>query len=65
MLKARKLGCLAPVIYHVEHEAATIYMEAVQGRSVKAAIASGDLSDDGAPCYEPVLQGHAFQLPSP
>ena len=52
MLKARKLGCLAPVIYHVEHEAAAIYMEEVQGRSVKAAISSGDLSEEGAPCWE-------------
>ena len=48
MVKARKLGCLAPVVYHVEHEAATIYMEAVQGRKVKDAISSGDLSDAGA-----------------
>ncbi len=55
MLKARKLGCLAPVVYHVEHDAATIYMEEVQGRSVKAAISSGDLGNDGAPCCQPEI----------
>jgi len=58
MLKARKLGCLAPVVYHVEHDAATIYMEEVQGRSVKAAISSGDLGDDGAPCCQPAMHVH-------
>ena len=55
MVKARKMGCLAPVVYYVEHEAATIYMEHVQGRKVKDAISSGDLSDAGAPY--PAFQG--------
>ena len=59
MLKARKLGCLAPAVYHVEHDAATIYMEEVQGRSVKAAISSGDLGDEGESCCELALQVHA------
>ena len=49
MVKARKLGALAPVVYCVEHEAATIYMEKVAGRSVKEAILSGSLDDAGEP----------------
>jgi len=47
MVKARKLGAWAPVVYCVEHDAATIYMEKVGGRSVKEAILSGDLGDTG------------------
>lgn len=48
MVKARKLGALAPVVYCVEQEAATIYMEKVAGSSVKDAILSGSLSEEGA-----------------
>lgn len=47
MVKARKLGALAPVVYCVEHEAATIYMEKVAGRQVKEAILSGSLDEAG------------------
>lgn len=47
MVKARKLGALAPVVYCVEQEAATIYMERIAGSSVKDAILSGDLSEEG------------------
>ena len=30
ILRARKNGVLTPVIYNVEHEAATIYMERIE-----------------------------------
>ena len=35
MVRARKLGVITPVPYHVEIQAASIYMEFVEGRSVK------------------------------
>lgn len=47
MLRARKCGVLTPVIYSVEHEAATIYMERIDGESVKDVLLSGNLSSDG------------------
>ncbi len=47
MLRARKSGVLTPVIYNVEHEAATIYMEHVEGSSVRDLLLSGSLSSAG------------------
>lgn len=47
MLRARKSGVLTPVIYTVEHEAATIYMERIKGASVRDLLLSGNLSTDG------------------
>ena len=47
ILRARKNGVLTPVIYYVEHEAATIYMERIQGTSVKDLLLSGSLSPAG------------------
>lgn len=35
MVRARKLGVVTPVPYHVEMQAASIYMEFVKGSSVK------------------------------
>lgn len=51
-MRARKLGVSTPVLYFVEHEASTIYMELVQGCSVKAALLEGKLlSDQGRPYF--------------
>jgi tRNA A-37 threonylcarbamoyl transferase component Bud32 len=50
-VRARKLGVPTPVLYFVEHEASTIYMELVQGCSVKAALLEGKLSDQGRPYF--------------
>ena len=47
MLRARKSGVLTPVIYSVEHEAATIYMERIAGASVRDLLLSGKLSLNG------------------
>ena len=41
MLKARKLGISTPVLYDVELEASTIYMEKVAGCSVKELLIRG------------------------
>ena len=46
-LRARKSGVLTPVIYNVEHEAATIYMERIDGASVRDLLLSGNLNSDG------------------
>ncbi|EIE22357.1 kinase-like protein [Coccomyxa subellipsoidea C-169] len=46
ILRARKLGVPTPVLYFVEHEASAIYMELVQGCSVKAALLEGKLSEE-------------------
>mmetsp|Transcript_35898 Transcript_35898/g.85141 ORF Transcript_35898/g.85141 Transcript_35898/m.85141 type:complete len:142 (-) Transcript_35898:1160-1585(-) len=43
MLRARKMGIRTPVVYLVEHEAHTIYMEFVEGRSVKDTVRSDEL----------------------
>lgn len=47
MLRARKAGILTPVVYNVQHEAATIFMERVDGVTVKEALLSGVLSEEG------------------
>ena len=47
MLRARKAGILTPVIYSVQHEAATIFMERVDGVSVKETLLSGSLTANG------------------
>lgn len=47
MLRARKSGVLTPVIYSVEHEAATIYMERIEGVSVRDLLLSGNMNADG------------------
>ena len=53
ILRARKIGVACPVVYYVEQEAATIYMEQIQGRSVKALISDGKITEAGGamvPC---------------
>lgn len=47
ILRARKLGVTTPVLYYVEHAASSIYMEKVQGVSVKAALQSKQLDEQG------------------
>ena len=47
LLKARKLGVAAPVLYHVDAAAACLYMEFVPGASVKDRLFTG-LDDQGA-----------------
>ena len=47
LLKARKLGVAAPVLYHVDAAAACLYMEFVAGASVKDRLFAG-LDDQGA-----------------
>ncbi|GAB4817061.1 hypothetical protein N2152v2_004107 [Parachlorella kessleri] len=42
MLRARKLGVPTPVVYHVDHATSCIYMERVQGHSVKTLLRSED-----------------------
>lgn len=49
MLRARKNGVLTPVIYSVEHEAATIFMERIEGASVRDMLSSGSMSSAGTP----------------
>lgn len=48
MVKARKLGLAVPAVYYVEHEASTIFMEKVVGRSVKEILLAGNLAPEGA-----------------
>ncbi len=45
MVKARKLGVVTPLVYYVESEASSIYMERVAGRSVKEVLLAGGLDD--------------------
>ncbi len=47
MLRARKLGVLTPCVLSVEHEASTIYLERIDGVSVKQALAGGTLDPAG------------------
>lgn len=44
MLRARKSGVLTPCIFYVEHEAATIYMERIEGQTVRDILLSSTLS---------------------
>ncbi|KAK9829315.1 hypothetical protein WJX72_005157 [[Myrmecia] bisecta] len=47
MLRARKVGVLTPVVQHVDHEASTIYMQKVIGRSIKDVLHEGSLEAEG------------------
>ena len=49
MLRARKSGVLTPCIFYVEHEAATIYMERIEGQTVRDVLLSGTLTQAGNP----------------
>lgn len=52
MLRARKLGVPTPVLYHMDAATACIYMERVQGHSVKTLLrgAEGTMSEAGESC---------------
>ena len=45
MLRARKLGVPAPVVYHVDQDTSSIYMQRVPGHSLKAILQSSDLPE--------------------
>lgn len=45
MLRARKLAVPAPVVYHVDQDTASIYMERVPGHSLKTILQSSDLTE--------------------
>lgn len=47
MAKARKLGLRTPCLYHVEMQSSSIYMERIQGRSVKQVLHDNALSPQG------------------
>ncbi|KAL3150614.1 hypothetical protein ABBQ32_000420 [Trebouxia sp. C0010 RCD-2024] len=44
MLRARKTGVLTPCIFFVENDAATIFMERIDGQSVRDVLLSGNLT---------------------
>ena len=47
MLRARKSGVLTPCIFFVETDAATIFMERIEGQSVRDVLLSGSLAPPG------------------
>lgn len=47
MLRARKAGVPAPALYYVESETASIYMERIDGHSVRHMLQEGLLDDAG------------------
>lgn len=47
IVKARKLGVQAPVVYEVDAATATITMEHVHGQSVKEVLRLGSLGREG------------------
>lgn len=49
MLRARKSGVLTPCIFFVENDAATIFMERIEGQSVRDVLLSGNLAPAGMP----------------
>ena len=46
MLRARKLGVPTPVLYYVDQQTNTIYMERVNGHSLKATLHQGTLTQE-------------------
>lgn len=55
MLRARKSGVLTPCIFFVQSDAATIFMERIEGQSVRDVLLSGNLPPAGMPA-SPFLQ---------
>ena len=45
MLRARKLGVPTPVVYYVDLDTATIYMQRIQGHSMKTILHNNDLDE--------------------
>ena len=62
MLRARKSGVLTPCIFFVENDAATIFMERVEGQSVRDILLSGNLAPAGIPGSALVLPGCSYVL---
>lgn len=54
MLRARKSGVLTPCIFFVENDAATIFMERIEGQSVRDVLLSGNMTAAGMPASAPV-----------
>jgi len=48
MLRARKLGVLTPVVYFVELDTNSIYMEKIAGHSIKHCLHTGSLPSESA-----------------
>ena len=48
MARARKMGLRTPVVYLVDHEASTIYMELIQGKTLKELLAEAECEDEVA-----------------
>ena len=63
MLRARKQGVPTPVVYLVEHQASAVYMELIQGCTVKAALHGGKLSDTGAHVHACMVLTEEHLLP--
>lgn len=55
MMRARTLGVAAPAIWHVDLASSSIYMERIDGYSVKHCIIQGKLQGPGA-CGHPLLK---------
>ena len=52
MLRARKLGVTTPVLYHVDATTASIYMQKVEGQSLKATLQAGGATANPLPFVE-------------
>lgn len=48
IFKARKLGVVTPVLYHVDLAAGKIFMERIEGDTLKHLLHSKSLGEDGA-----------------
>jgi TP53 regulating kinase-like protein len=46
LLKARKLGVFTPAVLHVDLEHSSLYLEKIEGQSIKAALHGGLLAAD-------------------
>ena len=62
IVRARKLGVPTPVLYYVEHETNSIYMEKVEGMSVKAALQSRHLDEQGMHCGTASLESNGRRI---
>lgn len=62
MLRARKSGVLTPCIFFVENAAATIFMERIEGQSVRDILLSGNLAPAGIPACVLILSGCSYVL---
>ena len=72
MMRARTLGVAAPAIWHVDLASSSIYMERIQGHSVKHRILEGTLHGAGTFVMRYICHAtlaarwqHADRLPFP